>query len=163
MWLGLDVGTFSVKVVLLDARGSVLGRGSGSVQMLQVGPGRAEQRPQDYVHAAAKATQEACSAAGDERRFLKGIGLSGQTPTLVVVDDEGDPVRPALSWQTPEPNDKLLLSSRNWGTRSRWSAPRCHGLPRLARRRCAGWPSTSLRPCAVGGGSSSPRTTSGSS
>lgn len=130
MWLGLDVGTSSVKVVLLNARGSVLGRGSGSVQMLQVGPGRAEQRPQDYVHAAAKATQEACSAAGDERRFLKGIGLPA--PTLVVVDGEGDPVRPALSWQDTRAQRQAVALEQELGdplplvgTWLPWSASAC--------------------------------------
>src|SRR4029077_16972442 len=39
------------------------------------------------------------AACGAHEGPLDGIGLAGQTPTLVLVDQEGEPVRPALTWQ----------------------------------------------------------------
>ncbi|MFC6083578.1 xylulokinase [Sphaerisporangium aureirubrum] len=130
MWLGLDVGTSSVKAVLLDDGGAVAGRGSGPVRTVRAGPDHAEQAPEDYVRAAAAATADACRAVPGVR--LRGIGLSGQTPTLVVVDDEGEPVRPALGWQDTRARRQARELERELGdpypligTSLPWSASAC--------------------------------------
>nr|WP_246496772.1 FGGY family carbohydrate kinase [Sphaerisporangium rubeum] len=130
VWLGLDVGTSSVKAVLLDDGGTVLGRGSGAVRTVRDGPDRAEQAPEDYVGAAAAATEQAFRGVGDVR--LRGIGLSGQTPTLVVVDDGGEAVRPAIGWQDTRAKRQAVELERELGdplpligTSLPWSASAC--------------------------------------
>ncbi len=94
-WLGLDVGTSSTKAVLVAEDGTILGRGSASYGTTSSGPAVAEQNPSDYVSAAAAAV----AACGVDQRAPSGVGLVGQTPTLVLVDAAGAPVRPALTWQ----------------------------------------------------------------
>ena len=93
--LGLDVGTSSVKAVLVADDGTVLGRGSSAYGTVRDGPGRAEQDPADYRRAAADAVAQ-CRSGGHP---VTAVGLVGQTPTLVLVDAAGTPVRPALTWQ----------------------------------------------------------------
>jgi xylulokinase len=94
-WLGLDFGTSSVKALLIDSNGRVAARADESYPTVFGPDGAAEQDPYDYLKAA-RAVIARCGAAGLE---LRGIGIVGQTPTLVAVDVRGDPVRPALTWQ----------------------------------------------------------------
>lgn len=93
-WLGLDVGTSSVKAVLVAADGTVLGRGSGSYATVRGPAGEAEQDPADHLRAAAEAIGQCGSGTP-----VAGVGLVGQTPTLVLLDAAGVPVRAALTWQ----------------------------------------------------------------
>ncbi len=56
--LGIDLGTSSVKVVLVDERGDVLGRGSGDYPLLTPKPGWVEQDPQSWWSATVKAVRQ---------------------------------------------------------------------------------------------------------
>src|SRR6188508_225549 len=94
-WLGLDFGTSSVKALLLAEDGTVGGRATSPYGSVLGPSGEAEQDPWEYLAAARAAIRE-CGAAGAD---LRGIGLAGQTPTIVLVDAAGEPVRPALTWQ----------------------------------------------------------------
>ena len=94
-WLGLDLGTSSVKALLVTQAGVVRARASAAYACAYGPGGEAEQDPADYL-AAARQAIAGCGAADVP---LGGIGLAGQTPTLVLVGADGEPVRPALTWQ----------------------------------------------------------------
>lgn len=90
-WLGLDVGTSSLKAVAVDADGGVRARASVPYR----GVGRiGEQDPQDWVDAAQEAIAECASEGG-----IAGISVTGQVPTIVLIDETGAPVRIASTWQ----------------------------------------------------------------
>ena len=93
-WLGLDFGTSSAKGLLLDGGGTVVTRHTVPYPSTYGPEGVAEQDPSVYL-AAVREIVGACGASAP----IQGIGLSGQTPTLILVDTEGEPVRPALTWQ----------------------------------------------------------------
>lgn len=94
-WLGLDIGTSSLKAVLLNSHGEVIASSRSAYETTYQTPGIAEQDPRDYLRAAA----EAIGDLGVDTTEIGGVGLSGQTPTAVLVDSAGDPVRPAMTWQ----------------------------------------------------------------
>jgi xylulokinase len=94
-WLGLDLGTSSVKALLVSDTGVVAGRAHVRYPSAYGPRGEAEQDPQDYLEAARRAIWE-CGAADTA---VAGVGLAGQTPTLVLVDGAGVALRPALTWQ----------------------------------------------------------------
>jgi xylulokinase len=123
-WLGLDVGTSSTKSLLVDDRGAVVARGHASYGLQATGAGHAEQRPADYLEAA----RAAIAACGADPASIAGVGLAGQTPTLVLVDRNGDAVRPALTWQDTragaearELEHALGPSERLFGTELPWA------------------------------------------
>jgi xylulokinase len=123
-WLGLDIGTSSTKALLVDDRGAVLGRGHAAYPTTAGPGGRAEQSPDDYL-AAVRQAVAGCGAAGQP---LAGIGLAGQTPTLVLVDEDARPVRAALTWQdvraageAAELAEALGPSERLFGTELPWA------------------------------------------
>ncbi len=95
IWLGLDIGTSSVKAVALGGEGEVIASARASYSTVQKAPGFAEQDADDYL----RATADAIGQLGIDAGRIAGIGLSGQTPTAVCVDASRRCVRPAMTWQ----------------------------------------------------------------
>ena len=94
--LGLDIGSSSLKALLLSPQGVLLGEASAPYPTHSPFPGAAEQDPQAWWRAAGTATRAALEAAGPVH--VIGVGLSGQMHTFVLLDARGEPVRPAISW-----------------------------------------------------------------
>lgn len=91
-WLGLDIGTSSTKGAVVDRDGAVVRQHAIIHHARTEGP-PGEQDPLSYLDSAF----EVMATLADSD--IEGIGLSGQTPTLVVLDADGTPIRPALTWQ----------------------------------------------------------------
>jgi xylulokinase len=99
-WLGLDLGTSSLKALLLRPDGRVLGEGSAAYATATPAPGHSEQDPEDWWRAAAVATRAAVAAAEAAVGpvAVRAIGLSGQMHTFVLLNDMGEPLHPAITW-----------------------------------------------------------------
>jgi xylulokinase len=93
--LGIDLGTASVKVVILDHGGEPLAQSTADYPVHHPHPGWAESDPQDWLRAAATAVREALATAHVRPN---AIGLSGQMHGVVVTDEQGQPVRAAILW-----------------------------------------------------------------
>ena len=91
--VGLDVGTTGVKALALSPDGEVLATAPHGYPLCTPRPGGAEQEPGDGLRAAESALAEV--SAGRE---IAGIGLSGQMHGLVVLDETGSVIRPAILW-----------------------------------------------------------------
>ena len=102
LYLGVDVGTQSVKVVVFDGeRGSVIARGSSPVAMLPPPAQRdgvAEQNPSDWWLAFEQAMDQALEPLDQARRQIRAIGVSGQQHGMVALDSDLQVVRPAKLW-----------------------------------------------------------------
>ena len=85
--VGLDVGTSSVKALFITASGEVINRIESKIETTYRAGGIAEQNAIDYWNA----VKEIFLAAGEMRNDVVAIGLSGQTPSVVCVDDVGAP------------------------------------------------------------------------
>ena len=95
-YLGIDVGTSATRVVLMDDEGAIIATASRSYDTFH-GPGASvEQDPAAWT----RALRDALASLHDLALPAPDvIGLCGQTPTLVLVDDSGVPTRNALTWQ----------------------------------------------------------------
>ncbi len=96
--LGLDLGTSSMKALLVDEAGQTAGVGSAEYPMLQPQPDRAEQQPEDWWQAAVAAVRQAVSCLDDRRVSVSAIGLSGQMHGTVLTDASGKLLAPAIIW-----------------------------------------------------------------
>lgn len=94
--LGLDLGTGSVKALVVSGTGEVLGRGAADYPIHRPEPLAAEQDPAAWRSAARLAVRQAIAASGNSD--IVAIGLSGQMHGTVPIDANGDPVRPAIIW-----------------------------------------------------------------
>ena len=95
--LGLDLGSSSLKALLLSLDGRVLAERSSGYPTLAPGPGWAEQDPEAWWLAAGRASREALEGAREPVEVI-GIGLSGQMHTVVLLGEDGRPVRHAVTW-----------------------------------------------------------------
>jgi xylulokinase len=102
--LGLDLGTGSVKAVLVDEGGAVLGEGSAPYAVRSPKPGWAESDPGDWWRACTAAVRAAVGERGTE---VLGLGLSGQMHGVVLSDAEGKPVRRAVLWADARSEEQL--------------------------------------------------------
>jgi len=83
--------------VLVGPDGHVLGRASAGYATSRPEPGAAEQDPADWLTAVTAVIRRLAATASPVAWL--GIGLSAMLPTLVLTDEAGEPVGPALTWE----------------------------------------------------------------
>jgi xylulokinase len=98
--LGIDSGTQSTKVLVVEARtGRVLSSAAQTYDLIpDLPPGAKEQHPHVWRNATAKAMQQALRAAKATATEVKAIGVSGQQHGFVPLDKDGEVIRPAKLW-----------------------------------------------------------------
>src|ERR1700754_801887 len=98
MYLGIDLGTSEVKVLLLDRDSRVIGTAGQSLTVSRKHPRWSEQRPDDWW----EATRIALAALRERhpRKYaaIEGIGLSGQMHGAVCLDAQDRVLRDAILW-----------------------------------------------------------------
>ncbi len=98
MYLGIDLGTSSVKTLLMDEAQSVIASESASIDVTRDHPGWAEQSPDEWI-AATETTLSALSASHSKAMAaVKGIGLSGHMHGATLVDASDNILRPCMLW-----------------------------------------------------------------
>jgi len=98
-WLGLDVGTGGSRALLVDSKGRVrysFTAPHADMQMLK--PLWAEQDPNDWWRAGQIAIQGVLREARLGGSEVAAVGLTGQMHGLVLLDERGAVIRPALIW-----------------------------------------------------------------
>ena len=98
MYLGLDIGTSSVKVVLLDADQRIVASRSVPLEVERPHPGWSEQDPESWVSATSAAIDALCRDHPKELALVRGIGLSGHMHGATLIDKAGRPLRPCILW-----------------------------------------------------------------
>lgn len=97
--IGIDSGTQSVKALVIDGEGRVLGRGSAPHAMIEDLPaGAKEQRPEDWWEALLRSARQAVADSGVAAGEIAAIGVSGQQHGFVPLDEKGVVIRPAKLW-----------------------------------------------------------------
>ena len=95
--IGIDLGTSSVKVVIVDRTdGRLLGAASASYPIDRPQPGHAEQAPERWWRATIDAARRALANA--DHPPIDAIGLSGQMHGTVLIDRALRPLAPAIIW-----------------------------------------------------------------
>jgi len=98
-WLGIDVGTGGTRALLVNEHcGVECAFTAPHEPMYMPQPLWAEQQPVDWWNAAQLAIKGALELAKASGKQIHGIGLSGQMHGLVVLDSDGNVIRPALIW-----------------------------------------------------------------
>jgi len=92
--LGIDLGTGSVKTVLLDRTGKQVCAGSAPVKLNSPRTGWVESDPEDWWAAVGSAVQQALN--GRRAYEVVAIGLSGQMHGVVLCEQDSTPLRPAV-------------------------------------------------------------------
>ena len=96
--LGVDLGTSGTKTVLFDESGAAVASATVEYPLYQPKNGWAEQDPNDWWNAARDTVRKVLSDSGVDAKDVKGLGISGQMHGLVLLDEEGNPLRKAILW-----------------------------------------------------------------
>ncbi|HUR42629.1 MAG TPA: xylulokinase [Aestuariivirga sp.] len=98
MYLGIDIGTSSVKAVLINARQKVVATASTPLKVSRPHPGWSEQRPENWWRACNAVVQELARTKPKALAAVEGIGLSGQQHGATLLDKSGKVLRAAILW-----------------------------------------------------------------
>lgn len=96
--LGIDLGTSSVKAMLLDSFQGVLAVEAGRYDVKIPREGYAEQEPEKWWEETKKIIFKLKKNNEEAFADIKAIGFSGQMHGVVLVDEKGNPLRPAILW-----------------------------------------------------------------
>ncbi|WP_049623219.1 xylulokinase [Frateuria defendens] len=102
MYVGVDCGTQSTKVVVVDERLRIVGEASSAHELISGPHGRREQPPQWWIDAFEQAFAAAVAQAGIAAGAIRAIGVSGQQHGMVALDAQGVPVYPGKLWNDTE-------------------------------------------------------------
>ena len=94
--LGIDIGTSGTKVIAIDEGGNLVATAHAEYELSTPKPLWAEQSPADWWNAVAACCRRIVAQIGNEE--IAGIGLSGQMHGLVLLDENGAVLRPAILW-----------------------------------------------------------------
>ncbi len=106
-FLGMDLGTSSLKTVLYDEKFSPIGTIIKEYELFQPHNGWSEQNPEDWVKAVDSTMEELKEKFHNETASLKGIGLTGQMHGLVMLDENDKVLRPAILWNDQRTEEEV--------------------------------------------------------
>jgi xylulokinase len=96
--LGVDVGTTGSKALLVDADGAVRASATTEYPMYTPQPLWAEQNPADWWAATVTSIRRVLDEGGVQPEQVAGLGLTGQMHGLVLLDAQGEVLRPCIMW-----------------------------------------------------------------
>ena len=96
LYIGIDLGTSAVKLLLMDETGKIYNIVSKEYTLYFPKPGWAEQNPEDWFIQTTEGIKELTDKF--DKTKIKGISFSGQMHGLVVLDREDKVIRPAILW-----------------------------------------------------------------
>lgn len=108
LYIGVDLGTSAVKLLMTDEKGKILKTVSRGYPISYPEPGWSEQNPADWLRETLEGIRELVSDV--DGSLVAGIGCCGQMHGLVVLDKDDNVIRPAILWndgRTSEETDYL--------------------------------------------------------
>lgn len=122
--IGVDLGTSSVKVLLVDQQGTVVAEATEDYPLIHEKAGYSEQDPEHWVAKTVLALKRLTASSGVSKDDIEGMSFSGQMHGLVLLDKEHQVIRNAILWNdtrtteqckeiTSKLGDLLLSATRN--------------------------------------------------
>jgi xylulokinase len=97
-FLSIDLGTTAVKVALFEADGGLLALSVQELQLQHPTPEQTEIDARVIWHAVVAGARDVLARVPGSGSSLAGVGISSQAQTFVLLDEAGEPVRPAVMW-----------------------------------------------------------------
>ncbi len=98
MYIGIDLGTSGVKILLMDADQNITGSAAHSIEVSRPHSGWSEQNPLDWISASEAAFSQLHRDHPRQMAAVKGIGFSGQMHGATLLDNGGEVLRPCILW-----------------------------------------------------------------
>ena len=96
LYIGVDLGTSAVKLLLMDSQGKIQNIVSKEYPLYFPHPGWSEQKPEDWYEQTIAGIKELLEDY--DRSQVAGISFGGQMHGLVILDENDEVIRPAILW-----------------------------------------------------------------
>lgn len=96
LFIGVDLGTSAVKLLLMDEEGKIHNIVSREYPLYFPHPGWSEQKPEDWFEQSMEGIRQLTASC--DRSQVKGISFGGQMHGLVALDEDDRVIRPAILW-----------------------------------------------------------------
>ena len=114
--LAIDNGTQSVRALLFDLKGNLLAKSRVPIKSYSTpAPGLSEQDPLIFWKAVCEACQNLWKIKNVKKESIAGVTLTTQRSTLINLDKDGQPLRPAITWMDQRRTSGLKPVGGIWG------------------------------------------------
>ncbi len=113
LFIGIDLGTSSTKLLLSDEKGNILNTVSKDYPLIFPHPGWSEQEPGLWWKACTEGIPELLN--GFDASSVAGIGSGGQMHGLVALDKDDNVIRPAILWNDGRTADEVVYLNEKIG------------------------------------------------
>jgi sugar (pentulose or hexulose) kinase len=114
--LAIDHGTQSVRALIFDLQGNLLAKSQVKIDSYsQPKPGIVEQDPEVFWQAVCQACQQLWQVPGVDKESIAGVALTTQRSTVINLDKNGQPLRPAIVWMDQRRTAGVKPVSGLWG------------------------------------------------
>lgn len=114
-FLGIDVSTTATKALLIDETGAVAATRSAEYGLSTPQPLWSEQSPDDWWQATTHSIRDVLNESGIPGEAVAAVGLTGQMHGLVLLDERGEVLRPAILWNDQRSSDQCDYIRRRMG------------------------------------------------
>lgn len=129
--VGIDIGTQSVRAVVVEENGQIMSSGDAPLESTKSDAGKHEQNPESWW----KAVGEACRQAAGEvpKGKIGSLAISSTSGTILLTDSAGEPLTPAIMYNDGRASEEArraqeagerLWSSLGYQMRSSFALPK---------------------------------------
>jgi len=115
-YIGIDLGTSSVKLLLMQSDGKILSSVSKDYPVSYPKPGWSEQNPEDWLRQSLAGLAELLETEPADKSQIRGIGIGGQMHGLVALDEHDNVIRPAILWNDGRTEQETVYLNTVIGT-----------------------------------------------
>ena len=108
MFIGIDLGTSSVKMILVDHDQNILATSNAALTVQNPKDGYSEQNPEEWINATLKCLEELKSRNPKEFSETISIGISGHMHGATLIDKDGNVIRPCILWNDTRSHEECL-------------------------------------------------------
>ena len=113
--LGIDLGTSSLKGILINKDGKVIFEESETYEVVSKQVGYNEQNPEVWIRAFDNVFQKILNEISDDKNKIEGISIAGQMHSLVLIDENGRPLRNSILWNDVRTSKECEEIKNNFG------------------------------------------------
>jgi sugar (pentulose or hexulose) kinase len=114
--LAIDNGTQSVRALVFDLKGNLLAKSRVPIESYSTpAPGLSEQDPLIFWKAVCEACQNLWKISNIKKESIAGVTVTTQRSTLINLDKDGQPLRPAITWMDQRRTLGLKPVGGLWG------------------------------------------------
>lgn len=113
--LGIDIGTTSVKGLLVDVQGQPVAQSRQEYSTSYLRDGWVEQNPNEWWNTVKKVIRELIAKSGVSPECIKAVGVGGHGSAALPIDEKGKYLRPAIIWMDKRAQEECREISKYAG------------------------------------------------